>query len=147
VLLSGTPSSHDRACVGLALVKFHVLLRVTMRCAWCTVIQAYLALSSLIATAFRSAPPSSVRTAYRSVNAPYASEHSFQSTGLSHCFFNHSLPQYASLVSQFVSKSRSVVRQLDESNELQFVRIRSLRHEIMVATDREYTLIIIQDPS
>lgn len=55
--------------------------------------------------------------------------------------------QYASLISHFVTKARSVVRQLDDGNELQFVRIRSLRHEVMVAPDREYTLIVIQDPS
>ena len=32
-------------------------------------------------------------------------------------------------------------------NELKFIRLRSLKHEIMVAPDNEYLLVIVQDPS
>lgn len=46
-----------------------------------------------------------------------------------------------------MDKARAVVKQLDEANELQFVRIRSLNHEIMAAPDRDYMLVVIQDPS
>ena len=32
-------------------------------------------------------------------------------------------------------------------NDLTFLRIRSRKHEIMVAPDKEYILIVIQDPN
>jgi dynein light chain roadblock-type len=44
-----------------------------------------------------------------------------------------------------------VVKNLDPDNELKFVRIRSKKHEIMVAPEfdktREYYLVVVQDPS
>lgn len=43
--------------------------------------------------------------------------------------------------------ANSVVRTLDESDELTFFRIRSKKHEIMVAPDKEYLLVVIQDPN
>merc|ERR1712072_1643428 len=55
--------------------------------------------------------------------------------------------QYASLISQLAAKARSVVRDLDPQNDLTFLCIRSRKHEIMVAPDREYILIVIQDPN
>jgi len=36
---------------------------------------------------------------------------------------------------------------LDESDELSFFRIRSKKHEIMIAPDKEYLLVVIQDPN
>merc|ERR1711959_422313 len=54
--------------------------------------------------------------------------------------------QYASLITQLTSKARSVVRALDPQNDLTFLRIRSKKHEIMVAPDKEYVLIVIQNP-
>mmetsp|Transcript_15700 Transcript_15700/g.37237 ORF Transcript_15700/g.37237 Transcript_15700/m.37237 type:complete len:101 (+) Transcript_15700:3-305(+) len=55
--------------------------------------------------------------------------------------------QYASLFSQLSSKARSVVRTLDATNDLTFLRVRSKKHEIMVAPDKDYLLIVIQNPS
>mmetsp|Transcript_39868 Transcript_39868/g.109736 ORF Transcript_39868/g.109736 Transcript_39868/m.109736 type:complete len:102 (+) Transcript_39868:81-386(+) len=55
--------------------------------------------------------------------------------------------QYSGLISQLASKARSVVRDLDPGNDLTFLRIRSKKHEILVAPDREYILIVIQDPN
>lgn len=55
--------------------------------------------------------------------------------------------QYSALISQLAAKARSVVRDLDPQNDLTFLRIRSKKHEIMVAPDREYILIVIQDPN
>merc|ERR1711912_216442 len=54
--------------------------------------------------------------------------------------------QYASLITQLTSKARGVVRDLDPQNDLTFLRIRSKKHEIMVAPDKEYVLIVIQNP-
>ena len=60
--------------------------------------------------------------------------------------------QYASLVSLLVTKTRSVVKQLDKSkgdDELQSIRLQSKKHEIIVVPDfeksHEYTLIIVQN--
>lgn len=46
---------------------------------------------------------------------------------------NTTTVQYAGLISQLSDKARSVVRDLDPSNDLTFLRIRSKKHEIMVA--------------
>jgi len=53
---------------------------------------------------------------------------------------------YAALVSQLSLKAAGVVRTLDESDELAFLRVRSKKHEIMIAPDRDYVLVVIQDP-
>jgi len=54
---------------------------------------------------------------------------------------------YAALISQLTEKARSAVRDLDPSNDLTFLRIRSKKHEIMAAPDRDFLLIVIQNPS
>ncbi|XP_045149796.1 dynein light chain roadblock-type 2 [Echinops telfairi] len=57
------------------------------------------------------------------------------------------LSQYtAVLVHNFQMKARSTVRDIDPQNDLTFLRIRSKKHEIMVAPDKEYLLIVIQNP-
>jgi len=38
------------------------------------------------------------------------------------------------------------VRDLDPTNDLTFLRIRSKKHEIMVAPDKEFILIVVQNP-
>jgi dynein light chain roadblock-type len=59
--------------------------------------------------------------------------------------------QYAALMSQFTVKARAVVKNMDPDNDLKFVRIRSKKHEIMIAPEfektREYYLVVVQDPS
>ncbi|CAH1974887.1 unnamed protein product [Acanthoscelides obtectus] len=59
---------------------------------------------------------------------------------------NTTTVQYAGLISSLADKARSVVRDLDPSNDLTFLRIRSKKHEIMVAPDREFILIVVQNP-
>eukprot|EP01035_Chromulina_nebulosa_P020048 gene20048-26028_t len=53
---------------------------------------------------------------------------------------------YSALVSQLSIKASSVVRTLDDTDDLAFLRIRSKKHEIMIAPDKDYTLIVIQNP-
>lgn len=53
---------------------------------------------------------------------------------------------YAALVSQLSLKAAGVVRTLDESDELAFLRVRSKKHEIMIAPDKDYILVVIQNP-
>jgi dynein light chain roadblock-type len=66
-------------------------------------------------------------------------------------FDNEITVQYAALVSHFTLKARSAVRRLDSDNELKFLRIRSKKHEIMIAPEfdrnNEYYLVVVQDPS
>ncbi|CAH0550845.1 unnamed protein product [Brassicogethes aeneus] len=60
---------------------------------------------------------------------------------------NTTTVQYAGLISSLSDKARSVVRDLDPSNDLTFLRIRSKKHEIMVAPDKEFILIVVQNPT
>lgn len=50
-------------------------------------------------------------------------------------------------MSQLADKARSVVRDLDPSNDMTFLRVRSKKHEIMVAPDKDFILIVIQNPT
>ena len=59
---------------------------------------------------------------------------------------NTTTVQYAGLIGLLSDKARSVVRDLDPTNDLTFLRIRTKKHEIMVAPDREFILIVIQNP-
>ena len=54
--------------------------------------------------------------------------------------------QYAALISELASKAASVTRTLDATDEMTFLRVRSRQHEIMVAPDKEFLLVVIQDP-
>ncbi|XP_023795861.1 dynein light chain roadblock-type 1 [Cyanistes caeruleus] len=55
--------------------------------------------------------------------------------------------QYAGLMHSFIMKARSTVRDIDPQNDLTFLRIRSKKNEIMVAPDKDYFLIVIQNPT
>mmetsp|Transcript_45881 Transcript_45881/g.52928 ORF Transcript_45881/g.52928 Transcript_45881/m.52928 type:complete len:99 (-) Transcript_45881:1327-1623(-) len=55
--------------------------------------------------------------------------------------------KYAAALSELTLKARNTVRDLDTTNELTFLRIRSKKHEIMVAPDKGYILIVIQVPN
>lgn len=46
---------------------------------------------------------------------------------------NATTVQYAGLIHQLTAKTRTTVRDLDPQNDLQFLRIRTLKHEIMIA--------------
>uniref|UniRef100_A0A8C1QD08 Dynein light chain roadblock-type 2 n=1 Tax=Cyprinus carpio TaxID=7962 RepID=A0A8C1QD08_CYPCA len=60
---------------------------------------------------------------------------------------NSTTVQYTGLLHQLTMKARSTVRDIDPQNDLMFLRIRSKKHEIMVSTDKEYLLIVIQNPA
>ena len=52
---------------------------------------------------------------------------------------------------RYVEKSRTCIKKLDGDDELDFVRIRSAKHEIMIAPDflsgTDYYLVVVQQPS
>ncbi|XP_021496221.1 dynein light chain roadblock-type 1 isoform X2 [Meriones unguiculatus] len=60
---------------------------------------------------------------------------------------NPTTAQYANLMHNFILKARSTVREIDPQNDLTFLRIRSKKNEIMVAPDKDYFLIVIQNPT
>ncbi|XP_042836500.1 dynein light chain roadblock-type 1 isoform X1 [Panthera tigris] len=60
---------------------------------------------------------------------------------------NPTTTQYANLMHNFILKARSTVREIDPQNDLTFLRIRSKKNEIMVAPDKDYFLIVIQNPT
>ncbi|XP_013870748.1 dynein light chain roadblock-type 1 [Austrofundulus limnaeus] len=60
---------------------------------------------------------------------------------------NQSTLQYAAQIHQLVLKARSTVRDIDPQNDLTFLRVRSKKNEIMIAPDKDYFLIVIQNPS
>ncbi|ORY51111.1 hypothetical protein BCR33DRAFT_656416, partial [Rhizoclosmatium globosum] len=55
--------------------------------------------------------------------------------------------QYSTLVTQLAAKGKGVVRDLDPEDDLTFLRVRSKKHEIMVAETKTYLLIVIQNPN
>ncbi|KAL6766624.1 LC7 [Auxenochlorella protothecoides x Auxenochlorella symbiontica] len=58
--------------------------------------------------------------------------------------------QYAALATTLASKARSMVREIASDDELQFLRVRSRRGEIMIAPgadkERQYCLVVVQNP-
>jgi dynein light chain roadblock-type len=60
--------------------------------------------------------------------------------------FNHShIP--TNLFSKLALKAAGVVRTLDDGDELAFLRVRSKKHEIMIAPDKDYILVVVQTPN
>lgn len=55
--------------------------------------------------------------------------------------------QFAANVHDVNRKARSCIKELDPSNDLCLFRMRSNKHEIMVAPDKEYTMVVVQNPS
>jgi len=62
-------------------------------------------------------------------------------------FDNTMTVQYSGLITQLSDMARSVVRDLDPTNDLTFLRVRSKKHEILIAPDKEYMLIVVQNPN
>ncbi|KAG9473869.1 dynein light chain roadblock-type 1 isoform X2 [Eleutherodactylus coqui] len=60
---------------------------------------------------------------------------------------NATTAQYAGLMHQLVMKARSSVRDIDPQNDLTFLRVRCKKNEIMIAPDKDYILVVIQQPS
>jgi len=52
---------------------------------------------------------------------------------------------HAALLSELSRKAAILVETLDPTDELTFLRVRSKNREVMIAPDKEYILIIIQN--
>ncbi|KAI1722749.1 roadblock/LC7 domain-containing protein [Ditylenchus destructor] len=51
--------------------------------------------------------------------------------------------QYSALLQQLCDKSKSVIKDMDPSNDLTFLRLRTKKNEIMIAPDRDYLIAVI----
>ena len=51
--------------------------------------------------------------------------------------------EYGSLISQFTSKAQLTIESLHPDEEISFIRIRSRKHEIMIAPEKEFSLIVL----
>ena len=51
----------------------------------------------------------------------------------------------AGLLNQLVDQAKAMFKEIDASNDLTFLRLRTRKHEIMVAPDRDYLLIVVQN--
>jgi dynein light chain roadblock-type len=54
--------------------------------------------------------------------------------------------QYAHSMQFLAKKAKDAIKQHDSGNDLVFLRLRSHKHEILVAPERDYILIVIQEP-
>jgi dynein light chain roadblock-type len=54
--------------------------------------------------------------------------------------------EYGQVISNFCSDAEANIKKIHEEEKIVFIRIRSKAHEIMIAPDNEYTLIVIQNP-
>ncbi len=55
--------------------------------------------------------------------------------------------EYGSLINQFTTKAQLTLKSLHPDEDINFIRIRSKKHEIMIAPEKEFSLIVLQNPS
>jgi len=55
--------------------------------------------------------------------------------------------QYAAHLSMLATKARSAVRDLDPQNDLTFLRVRTKKHEMMIAPEKDFMLVVVQNPN
>ncbi|XP_075245071.1 dynein light chain roadblock-type 1-like [Convolutriloba macropyga] len=46
-----------------------------------------------------------------------------------------------------VEKCRRMIRDIDPQNDVTFIRVRSKKNEILIAPDKDYSLVVIQNPT
>ena len=55
--------------------------------------------------------------------------------------------QYSASMQFLAMKAKNAIKQHDQTNDLVFLRLRSHKHEILVAPEKDYILIVIQEPT
>lgn len=53
--------------------------------------------------------------------------------------------QYSGLLNNLVTQAKQMFQDLDPSNDLNFLRIRTKKHEFMVVPDQEFLFIVVQN--
>ncbi|XP_025115181.1 dynein light chain roadblock-type 1-like [Pomacea canaliculata] len=54
--------------------------------------------------------------------------------------------QLAASIQNLCTKGRNCIREMDPTNDLTFLRLRSRKHEIMCAPEGDYMMVVIQNP-
>jgi dynein light chain roadblock-type len=62
------------------------------------------------------------------------------------CVIKPKTAHIVGLLHGFILKSKSMIKEMDNLNDLTFIRLRSQKDEILIAPDREFTMIVIQKP-
>ncbi|KAL1924586.1 uncharacterized protein VTP21DRAFT_4240 [Calcarisporiella thermophila] len=60
---------------------------------------------------------------------------------------NDRAKEYASHVNKLIGHTRETVAAIDSENDLTFLRVRTRKYEIMVCPDKEYVMIVLQNPA
>ena len=55
--------------------------------------------------------------------------------------------QHAALIHQLCDKSKSVVKELDATDDLNFLRLKTKKYEIMIVPDKEYLVAVMYEKS
>ena len=55
--------------------------------------------------------------------------------------------QYSDMMRKMAVSTQNAVREINPEDDLRFLRIRTKKHEVMVAPDNGYMMIAIHDPS
>ena len=50
------------------------------------------------------------------------------------------------MVSKLSERANAIVRDIDPSNELTYLRLKSKKHEVLIAPEKEFILIVVQNP-
>ncbi|KAL3075593.1 hypothetical protein niasHS_006348 [Heterodera schachtii] len=62
-------------------------------------------------------------------------------------FDDDTTAHHAALLQQLCERSKNVVREMDTSNDLSFMRLRTKKNEIMIAPDKDYLIAVIYKKS
>ena len=54
--------------------------------------------------------------------------------------------QYSEQIANFAIKANNLVLSMDSNNDMEYLRLASKKHEILICPDREFTLIVLQNP-
>ncbi|KAI6198415.1 Dynein light chain roadblock [Aphelenchoides fujianensis] len=58
-------------------------------------------------------------------------------------FDEETTAQHADVLQQLCEKSKNVVKELDQTNDLTFLRLRTRTNEIMIAPDKDFLVAVI----
>jgi len=58
---------------------------------------------------------------------------------------NSTSVQYAGEIQIIIEKARTLIKEMDNTNDLSFLRLRTKKHEVLVAPDKDYAMIVIQN--
>merc|ERR1719320_1133595 len=57
---------------------------------------------------------------------------------------NTTTVQYGHMVAELAEKAKSIVRDLDPTNSLTFFRLKSTTHEVLVAPEEHFIILVLQ---